>query len=158
MEDEEKLILEYCQKLLDLLGLKQRQITLEKKSGYYYLNIESSLNSFLIGNNGENLNAFQFILRLLLYRKTGQWLKINVNAGDWWQKREESLKKMALNAAMQVKFSGKEKALPFLTSAERRIIHLALADNPDVYTQSEGVGNQRRLLIKPKKPSSAKEN
>jgi spoIIIJ-associated protein len=57
---------------------------------------------------------------------------------------------MALSAAQKAKFSNQAQALPTMNSAERRMIHLALADNPEVTTESEGEGGYRRVVVKPK--------
>ena len=80
-----------------------------------------------------------------------KWQRIVVDVGDWREKREEQLRRMALSAAQRVKFSKESVAMSYLNSAERRIIHIALAENPDVETRSEGEKRERRLVIEPKK-------
>ncbi len=114
------------------------------------IQIESPEAASLIGFHGEVLQALQLILSFMVHRALGEWTRVCVNVGDYRQKREEQLKKLALNLATKVKFSGETQAIPNLTAAERRIIHLALADHPDVVTESEGEGRQRTLTIKPK--------
>lgn len=99
---------------------------------------------------GETLQAIQLILSFVVHKSSGEWVKTLVNVGDYRQKREEQLKKLALNLAMKVKFSGEAQAVPNLTPSERRAIHLILANHPDVYTESEGEGRERQLVIKPK--------
>jgi len=58
---------------------------------------------------------------------------------------------MAASAAQKAHFSGDEVALPPLSPAERRVIHLYLGENPEVTTESEGEGNFRRVIVKPVK-------
>lgn len=112
--------------------------------------LDSTQAAFLIGFHGENLRCLQLILSFLIHQKTARWLKLEINVGDYLQKREEQLHKLAMNLAMKAKFSGETQIIPNLSSSERRMIHLILADHPDVSTQSEGEGRQRCLTIKPK--------
>jgi len=105
----------------------------------------------LIGFHGENLQALQLIISFLCHKKLGNWAKVLVNVGDYRQKREEQLKNLALSLAMKAKFSGEIQTLPNLSASERRFIHILLVDNPDVSTESEGIGHQRMLTIRPKK-------
>lgn len=131
----------------------QVQLTFEEddSQGSLICQIESPQAAVLIGFHGENLQALQLILSFLVHKSQNEWVKILVNIGDYRQKREEQLHKLALNLAMKAKFSGEAQSLPNLSSSERRFIHLVLADNPDVYSESEGEGRNRLLMIKPKK-------
>jgi len=114
------------------------------------LQIESPEAAFLIGFHGETLQALQLILSFVSHKVLGEWVRVNVNVGDYRQKREEQLQRLAMSLAMKAKFSGEAQTIPNLTAAERRIIHLALANHPDVVSESEGEGRQRVLTIKPK--------
>lgn len=116
--------------------------------------IESEQAAYLIGFHGETLQSLQLVISFLVHRTLGQWFRVLVNVGDYRQKREDQLAKLALNLAMKAKFSGEQQIIPNLTASERRIVHLALADRTDVYTESEGEGSQRQLTIKPRTPSS----
>ena len=69
---------------------------------------------------------------------------------DYRERRKESLERMALSAAQRIKFSGESQSLPAMSSAERRIVHLALVDDQEVETESEGEGMSRRVVVKPK--------
>ncbi len=114
--------------------------------------LESPEAAALIGFHGETLQALQLIFSFLVHQVLDQWVRVVVNVGDYRQKREEQLSRLAQNLAMKAKFSGEQQIIPNLSAAERRIVHLALADRPDVFTQSEGEGRQRQLIIKPKNP------
>lgn len=122
----------------------------EKEDESLQIQIESSQAAALIGFHGETLYSLQIIISYLVHKVTKKWIKVVVNIGDYLQKREEQLKKLALNLAMKAKFSQEEQVVSNLNASERRIIHLALADRSDVYTVSEGDGRQRQLTIKPK--------
>lgn len=136
------------------LGIEaQVQLTFEEDDaqGSLICQIESLEAAALIGFHGETLQSLQLILSFLVHKSQSEWVKILVNVGDYRQKREEQLHKLALNLAMKAKFSGEAQALPNLNSSERRFIHMVLAENPDVYSESEGEGRNRLLMIKPKK-------
>lgn len=116
----------------------------------YKVKIETQESGLLIGFHGDTLSSFQLILGLIVYKKLGEWVRVVVEVGDYRARREEQLQTMAQSYAAQVVSSGQPLALPLLPPIERRIIHLALKENPDVVTESAGEGNQRRVVIKPK--------
>lgn len=105
----------------------------------------------LIGYHGQNLHAIQHLLNLMIFRKTNEWRRIIVNVNDYWQKRQETLEAMALSIAQKVKFSGEPQSFPPMASAERRIIHIFLAEDPEIETISEGEGKDRCVVVKLKK-------
>lgn len=152
MKKTEAMIKKTAEELLQLLEIEEPKISLEKdKSGVFHLTIETKDSGILIGYRGENIYAFQLILGLIVYKKLGSWQRVIVDVGDWRQKREKQLQRVALSAAQRAKFSGEPVVMPYLNAAERRIIHLALADNPDVETHSEGKGRERKLVVELKK-------
>lgn len=116
----------------------------------YQVKIETGESGLLIGFHGETLSSFQLILGLVVYKKLAKWVRVVVEVGDYRARREEQLRAMAESYAAQVVSTGQPIALPSLPPIERRIIHLALQERTDVETISEGEGNQRRVVIKPK--------
>jgi len=151
MEEKKlKLVEKVLRKILDSLRIKAN-FKFEENQGAVFVNIETPTPGILIGYHGRTLAALQRILSLIVYRHLKEWLKIVIDVGGYRQKREEALKKMALSAAQKVKFFGQEQELPPMPSAERRIIHLFLIEDPEVTTESRGEGKERRVIIKPKK-------
>ena len=142
---------ESIKKLIDHLGVQAKAEVKEDKEGVTHIQLETDDPGVLIGYHGETLASLQLLLALMNYRQTNEWKRILVNVGDYRERRQESLERIALSAAQKVKFSGEEQALPFMTAAERRLIHLALADDAEVVTESEGEGRNRRVVIKPKR-------
>ncbi len=137
--------------LLTELEVKAEAVaSFDEEDNLLNFQIESPEAAFLIGFHGETLQALQLILSFVSHKFLGDWAKVMVNVGDYRQKREEQLRRLALNLAMKAKFSGEAQTIPNLSAAERRIVHLALADHPDVVSESEGEGRQRVLTIKPK--------
>ena len=148
-EENLKIIKTEAQKLLEYL-MVEAKIEVSEKEDVYEVQIETEDTGILIGYHGETLTSLQLILSLILYKRLGSWLRLIVNVGDWRQKREEVLKQMALSAAERVAATDEAMVLPNLSSFERRIVHLLLADHPKVTSSSEGEGVERKLIIKPK--------
>ena len=149
--DTEKLVEEEAKKLLDLIKVEVGlEVNEDKENDGITVQLTTEEPGILIGFHGETLAAFQLILGLIVNKKLEEWIRVLVNVNDYRQKREESLRMVALNAAQKVKFSNEAVVLTNLSPAERRIIHLTLADHPDVESLSEGQGQERRLVIKPR--------
>lgn len=140
---------ELAEELLANLQIDSK-VSVTETDGVFNVNIETPESGLLIGFHGETLSSFQLILGLMTYKKLGQWTKIVVEVGDYRAKRAEQLTAMAKAYAEQVLASGQPVTLPPLPPSERRIIHLVLQDNPQLETSSEGEGNQRRVVVKPK--------
>lgn len=138
------------QKLLELLTLPAH-FEISEKEDIITINLKTDNPALLIGYHGETLASFQFILSIMVYKKLGGWVRIMVDVADYRQRRQMTLEQMALSVAQRVKFSGEQHFLPPMSPSERRIIHLALANQPEVETVSEGEGYQRRVVIRPKK-------
>jgi len=145
------LVKKTTEELLDYLKVKAKVKVKTDEQEVVHVSLETEETGILIGYHGETLSAFQLILGLIVYKKLGSWVRIVVNVGDYRERREETLKQMALRAAERVRQTGEAVSLPFLNTGERRIIHLTLQDNPEVFTESEGEGENRRLIIKPRK-------
>lgn len=105
----------------------------------------------LIGWRGQTLSSLQYIVRLIVGHKTNTSVPIIIDVEGYKQRRYEALQSLAHRIAEQVKTKGTPFTLEPMSSYERRIIHLALADSPDVFTQSTGEGEARKVVIMPKK-------
>jgi spoIIIJ-associated protein len=112
--------------------------------------IEGDDLGILIGRRGQTLACLQFILRLIVGHQTKTWLPIVVDVEGYKQGRFEKLQALASRLAEQVKDSRKPFTLEPMPAYERRVIHLALADHPDVTTESVGLGEARKVVIRPK--------
>ncbi|MCS7178662.1 MAG: RNA-binding cell elongation regulator Jag/EloR [Anaerolineae bacterium] len=104
----------------------------------------------LIGPRGETLAALQHILRLLVNRRMGRMVNLVVDVQGYKGRREQNLRRLAERMASQAVRSGRTVYLEPMPPYERRIIHLALRDHPDVTTQSVGEGSRRRVTIIPR--------
>lgn len=116
-------------------------------------NIKTRNNNTLIGNNGQILNSFSHIVKKIadikLKKDNIEPLQFSVDVNDYQLKKTEDLKNLAKMNAQRVRYFKKEVILPHMNSYERRIIHTALAEYPDIKTESTGEGEERRIVVKP---------
>lgn len=151
LKEKTEIVKKTAEELLRLLGIQAKVSASEDKENEAILvSLETNQPAILIGFHGETLEAFQLILALMVNKKFPSWQRVIVNIGDYREKRAEQLKNLALNTAQRVKFSGQLATLSGLSSSERRLIHLALSDHSEVETFSEGEGEDRHLVVKPK--------
>jgi spoIIIJ-associated protein len=107
--------------------------------------------SVLIGRRSETLAAFQYIASLIVGKEEQQFVQLTVYVEGYRDRREKQLIQMAKRMADQVAKSGRRQTLEPMPSGERRIIHIALRDHPDVKTESTGEEPYRKVMILPKK-------
>ena len=113
--------------------------------------INTSENPLLIGKNGKTLESIQFFIRNLVNSLSADRLIVLVDVGGYKANRKKQLEILATKTAKSVARSRIEAKLQPMNAYERRIIHTKLAEWRDVKTISEGEGQQRHLVIKPKR-------
>jgi spoIIIJ-associated protein len=105
----------------------------------------------LIGIEGKTLESLQFIFNILLSRKLGKEMTVQVDALGYWESREKDVLANVARGVSLVKNSGAPYRLPPMNASLRRMIHKTLADHPDVQTNSEGEGAWRKIVLRPRK-------
>jgi len=123
--------------------------SLLEKDNIIFINIKTEDPQILIGEGGQTLNEIQHLLKKILKRKVEDFFYLDIDINDYKKKKGEYLKEIALLVADEVILSNSEKELSPMLSYERRIIHLVLAERKDIFTESIGQGNERRVKIKP---------
>jgi len=106
----------------------------------------------LIGRRGQTLSSLQYIVRLIVAHQAKAWVPIVIDVEGYKQRRYGALQALARRMAEQVKVKGRPFALEPMPAYERRIIHITLADDPDVITESIGEGEARKVVIMSKEP------
>lgn len=105
----------------------------------------------LAGRDGRTLGAIEVIAYTVLAKQAGRGdLRVRVDVGGFRRRQADTLAKLAERLAVQVAKSGEPHELQPMPPAERRVIHIALKEHPDVTSESIGEGASRRLVIKPR--------
>ena len=112
--------------------------------------IEGDDSGLLIGRRGETLRALQFLVRFIASRKLDERANLLVDVEGYQERRYQSLANLAHRVAQRVGSSGRPITLEPMPPNERRAVHMALADHPDVTTESVGVGDSRQVVVQPK--------
>jgi spoIIIJ-associated protein len=139
---------EVLKEMLRLMGVEATvEITMGTETSK--LNVKGEDLGVLIGRRGEKLASLQHLVNLIVAKREGQWHRISVDVENYRGRREEQLRDVAERAAKRVAQSGKIIQLEPMPAVERRIVHLALVENPQVRTQSVGVEPNRRIVVLP---------
>lgn len=115
------------------------------------LDVEGDDLGVLIGRRGDTLSALQYMVNLILSRQTHTRAQIGVDVEGYRRRREDSLQGLARRIASRVKQTRQSMTLEPMPPNERRIIHITLADDPDVMTVSIGEGEDRKVAITPRR-------
>lgn len=105
--------------------------------------------SILIGKRAETLNALQYITRLIVGKEIGHGVNLTVDVEGYRSRREQNLRQLARRMASQAVKTGRKQMLEPMPANERRIIHIELRDNDEVYTESVGEEPRRKITIIP---------
>ncbi len=149
---------EVLERLLDLLGV-EATVEVRYPSGLQAqgepsapaLDIVDGDLGILIGRRGETLSSLQFIVNLIVSKRLGRHSSLVVDVEGYRVRREETLRSLAQRMAERAMQTGEPVALEAMPPSERRIVHLALRDHPDVVTESVGEDEQRKVVISPRK-------
>lgn len=148
-EKVQQLITSLTKDLIEKIGLEST-VEVTEKDGAMWVSVDTPDRAILIGRHGQSLEAIQILLGQLVYKKLGTWVRVAVTVGDYRERRESQLRDLAHSIAERVISSGQPEPVPYLTPAERRIVHMELAEHPEVMSESEGEGRARQLFIKPR--------
>ncbi|MGV8124091.1 MAG: RNA-binding cell elongation regulator Jag/EloR [Candidatus Xenobiia bacterium LiM19] len=144
-EDKAEEVLKTILRMLDLTG----EIEKEAEEGQYRFNIVGGDLGLLIGRRGQTLEALQFILNLVVNKNNKEKTKIILDVEGYRSRREKSLQDLAKRLAEKAKQDKKNVVLEPMMPNERRIIHLALQDDEQVSTYSQGEEPLRKVVISP---------
>ena len=152
LSDEERGTLEtgrtVLEELLRLMGV-EGTVEVASSGETSRLNVRGDDLASLIGRRGEKLASLQHIVNLIVGRREGQHHRIAIDVENYRGRREEQLRDVADRAAKRVIQTGKILQLEAMPAVERRIVHMALLENPKVRTQSVGVEPNRRIVVLP---------
>ena len=141
-----KVVTEILDTLLGLLGVTGKVEVLSDEIPLA-LDIRGDDLGILIGRRGQTLACLEYITKLIVVGRLKTWLPLSVDVAGYKERRRDSLQKLALYLAEQVKSRRNSITMEPMPADERRIVHLTLADNPDVTTHSIGEGEDRKVVI-----------
>jgi spoIIIJ-associated protein len=116
----------------------------------YVVDVSGPGTDDLIGPDGEVLDAFQYIARLLVGRRMKGWVHVVVDVQGYKARRANKLRDLAHRMADQAADTDRAVILQPMPPHERRVVHVALYDDPRVTTESIYEGERRRVTILPK--------
>ncbi|KAB2863251.1 MAG: KH domain-containing protein [Anaerolineae bacterium] len=122
----------------------------EAETAPWILHVHGEDLGLLIGHRGETLSSLQYLSRLIASRDLQQRADFIIDVENYKGRREMLLRKLAHRMAKDAVRRRRMVELEPMPPHERRIIHLALKDRDDVYTESVGEGNRRKVTIVPK--------
>ncbi len=150
-EETRKVGVEVLEEILRLMGVTAK-VAVKPGTGpsEFILDIEGDSSALLIGRRGQTLEALQHIVARIVAEKVGpDGPQPVVDVEDYRGRRVRSLEDMALRLGEKAKRSRKSQEIDALSARDRRIVHMALKDDPWLTTESLGQGAYRRLLIIP---------
>lgn len=152
IEEENEEILatarEFISKILETLEL-ENIVEMELDDNTLNINVNGDENrlGILIGKRGVTLDSIQYILNLLVNKKSSRYIRVNLDSSGYREKRKETLINLANKMANKVTKIGRSVKLEPMNSYERKIIHTALQDYEGVLTHSEGKDPFRKVVI-----------
>ena len=135
--------------LLEVMGMKTEVEATLRGEGLF-LDIMGDKEGILIGKHGRTLESLQFLFNRMVNKQLKEGVKVYIDVNGYKAKRADSLTKMAARLGERVKRAEKALTIGPLNSHDRRIIHLALKEDPALETESLGDGEMKRIRIIPK--------
>ena len=140
------------QELLEKTGYISLQAPeVAEEDGRFFVDVFVDEPRQLIGEKGKNLNALQHLVRLMVRKKHGDEVVMDLDINGYKRKRAELLKDMAHFTRTRALREDKDIEMEAMTAFDRRIVHSALSEFSDVETESTGEGRERRIVVKLKK-------
>ena len=119
----------------------------DEEVGGPIIDITGEDSGLLIGRRGQTLQALQLMVNLIARNQHGEGTRIMLDVERYRQRREASLRDMAVRVASRVAQTGRSITLEPMNAADRRIIHVSLSDYAGVTTESLGFGDDRKVNI-----------
>ena len=140
----------YLAEVFEKMGISNMEIRMEQTENHTVLiHLEGEGIGTVIGKRGETLDAVQYLVSLAANRREGEYVRFIINAGNYREKREETLRALAQKMARRVLKTGRPAALEPMNPYERRIIHAVVTEMEGVYSKSTGEEPNRKVVIKP---------
>ena len=134
--------------VLDAMGFEAR-VEVYDAGGFIAADVAPDNTALFIGQKGETIDALQYLVNLSVFRERPYFKRVVLDAEGYRQRRVEAIQGMAHRTARRAVRERRTVEMPPMNSAERRVVHLFLSENPGVTTESEGSGDNRRVKVSP---------
>ena len=149
INNEQQLGEDFLRGLVSVLGI-QGTVNSEIADDDIQLSIDGENLGFLVGRKGVTLSALQELTRQVVKNKVSERpARINIDIANYRMKREEALRKFAIEVAQEVAKNKVSKAMEPMGAVDRRIVHNAVTEIEGVETASAGTDPRRYVIIKP---------
>lgn len=148
LEDPVDVLQELLEEIVDSMGL-DADVRIEQTDGVLRGSIEGDDVGLFIGRRGQTIDAVQHLAQRIVFRGGTPDSRVVVDADGYRERRAETLRSTALDAADESLRTGKAVELDPMPASERRIVHEYLRDRGDVETHSEGDEPERYLVVEP---------
>lgn len=139
---------ELVSSLLDAMGFESR-IDVYDAGGFVAVDVAPDNTALFIGQKGETIDALQYLVNASINKRRSSRTRIILDAEGYRQRRVEAIQGMAHRTARRAMRESRAVEMPPMNPAERRVVHLFLQENPNVTTNSQGTGDDRRVRISP---------
>jgi spoIIIJ-associated protein len=148
-QEDVNLVVDFTNRVLGSSGLDLKAAA-EQADGGVEIQVRGDDVAVLLGRNAELLDALEYLGNRILSRSSGDESKVVFDSDGYRGRREKELRLMAEKAAERVRTSRIPFTFDPMTPNERRLVHLALAEDASVTTESQGSGENRKVTVRPK--------
>lgn len=145
----EQIAIDYLQNILKGLNVDDARISTSFADGILEMEVECENYGIIIGRRGDTLDSIQYLTSLALKKHCEKSVRVNINVGNYREKRTETLKNLARKNASYVLRSGRRYTFEPMNPYERRVIHTTVQEIEGVESLSVGYGQERKVVIQP---------
>lgn len=146
---EQKDIVSLVEELFVKLGVESG-VSIQEQDEMLDVLLDTEESGMLIGYHGEILEALQLVISLMIAKKTGRFIRVSLEIGDYKKNRTAYLERLAMQTKDAVLDEGREHTISSLKSWERRVVHMMLQNDEEVTSESVGEGRDRVLIVRPR--------
>ena len=139
---------DYVKGIIDGMGVENVEYNVDEVEDSITIDLDcGSGYGYIIGRRGETLDSIQYLTRLVINKNKDNYKRVSINAGNYREKREDTLKELAKKQASRVKKYGRSVCLDPMNPYERRIIHTTIQEIEGVSSHSVGSESDRKVVI-----------
>lgn len=138
---------DYLLNILEKMGIEKPKTEVVRQNNHVLIKMEGNNIAIAIGRRGETIDALQYLVTTVANRMKGEYVRFVLDSGNFREKREETLKNLAMNIAKKALQNGRRVTLEPMNPYERRIIHTVISLTPGVFSKSVGMEPNRKVVV-----------